>query len=280
MRDLFPPPADLVPLPPPFRALGKVIEAVGTPDFVSQLAIMLNDLLPLNVVHIERSRADHRLPTGFRCEWLGSSGLGMDTTLISDVMTLYYDRFCDVDPLFAGLRGQSGTILVVRDIAAMPTDEFRLRLFDEASIAHECVLARGTRHVQHSIALERVLHAPPFTLAELSRFRGVSDVLFPLLELHASRRAARRVAPPASLDHPLTRFDERLAADRCCLSRREYEICAHLLTGRTVPEAAQIIGVRVGTAESYVKRAFLKLGVRTKRDLIAWGRMGPDFTTP
>ncbi|SAL77915.1 LuxR family transcriptional regulator [Caballeronia arvi] len=263
---------DSADFPLSFKALGQVIEAVGTPDFVPRLTLFLNDIVPLNVVHIERSRVDHSRPSGFRREWIGSSGVGMDSGVISEVMTLYYDRFYDSDPLFAGIRGKIGTLLVVRDIGAIPPGEFRQRLFDEALIAHECVLARGTPHAQDSIALERALDAPPFTLAEMNRFRNVSEFLFPLLELHASTSAARRVAHPTSFLHPLAQFDARIAADQVRLSKREYEICAHLITGRTVPEAAEIIGVRIGTAESYVKRAFAKLGVRTKRDLIAWGQ--------
>jgi LuxR family transcriptional regulator, activator of tox operons len=271
--------ADHDSFPLSFKTLGKVIEAVGTPDFVPRLTLLLNEIVPLNVVHIERSRVDRSKPTGFRCEWIGSSGVGMDTSVISDVMTLYYDRFYDSDPLFAGIRGKLGTMLVVRDIGAIPPGEFRQRLFDEALIAHECVLARGTAHAQDSIALERAFDAPPFTLAEMNRFRQVSEFLFPLLELHASTSAAKRVAHPTSFLHPLAQFDARIAADHIRLSKREYEICAHLITGRTVPEAAEIIGVRVGTAESYVKRAFAKLGVRTKRDLIAWGQTCPALLT-
>ncbi|WP_321816430.1 MULTISPECIES: helix-turn-helix transcriptional regulator [unclassified Paraburkholderia] len=258
-----------------FKTLGNVIEAVGTPDFVPRLTLLLNEVVPLNVVHIERSRADSNMPNGYRCEWVGSGGVGMDSGTISEVMTLYYDRFYESDPLFAGIRGKIGTMLVVRDIGAIPPGEFRQRLFDEALIAHECVLARGTRHAQHSIALERALHAPPFSLAEMNRFRHVSDFLFPLLELHASTSAARRVAHPTSYLHPLAQFDARIAADGVKLSKREYEICAHLITGKTVPEAAEILGVRTATAESYVKRAFAKLGVRTKRELIGWGHASP-----
>ncbi|MFD1559371.1 helix-turn-helix transcriptional regulator [Paraburkholderia silviterrae] len=263
-----------------FKTLGNVIEAVGTPEFVRRLTLLLNEVIPLNVVHLERSRADSAMPNGFRCEWIGSSGVGMDTGTISEVMTLYYDRFYESDPLFAGIRGKIGTMLVVRDIGAIPPGEFRQRLFDEALIAHECVLARGTRHAQHSIAIERSLDAPPFSLAEMSLFRNVSDFLFPLLELHASTSAARRVAHPTSFLHPLAQFDARIAADCVRLSKREYEICAHLITGKTVPEAAEIVGVRAATAETYVKRAFAKLGVRTKRELVAWGHASPLLHAP
>ncbi|MBR8496953.1 helix-turn-helix transcriptional regulator, partial [Burkholderia cenocepacia] len=206
-----------------------------------------------------------------RCEWIGSSGIGTEATEISDVMTLYYERFLDSDPLFAGLRGKTSTMLVVRDIAAIPPGEFRQRIYDDVHIGHECVLARGTRYSQHSIALERGRDRPPFTLAEMNRFRSISDVLFPLLELHASTTAARRIAHPTPDVHPLAQFDARLAAGDVKLSKREYETCKHLLSGKTVPEAAAILGVRVASAESYVKRAFAKLGVRTKRELAAWG---------
>jgi DNA-binding CsgD family transcriptional regulator len=37
-----------------------------------------------------------------------------------------------------------------------------------------------------------------------------------------------------------------------------------------VPEAATRLELRVSTAESYVKRAFAKLGLRTKGELFAW----------
>ncbi|MBR8220383.1 helix-turn-helix transcriptional regulator [Burkholderia ambifaria] len=256
-----------------FKALGELIETVGTPHFVPRLTQLLNDVVPLDVAHIERSRVDGAMPTGYRCEWIGSSGIGAetDTAEISDVMTLYYERFFDSDPLFAGLRGKTGTMLVVRDIAAIPPGEFRQRLFDDVRIGHECVLARGTRYAQHSIALERGRDRPPFTLAEMSRFRSISDVLFPLLELHASTTAARRIAHPTPDVHPLAQFDARIAADGVKLSKREYETCKHLISGKTVPETAEILGVRVASAESYVKPAFAKLGVRTKRELAAWG---------
>ena len=42
-------------------------------------------------------------------------------------------------------------------------------------------------------------------------------------------------------------------------------------------ETAEFLGVRVASAESYVKRAFAKLGVRTKRELAAWGSAATAF---
>ncbi len=260
----------------PFKALGEIVECVGTPDFVSRLAQLLNRVLPLDVVHIERSRRDTAMPMGYRCEWIGSSGITMQASEVSAVMALYYDRFFHVDPLFAGIRGKPGTLLVLRDIAAMPLSEFRQRLFDDVHIAHECVVAHGTRYAQHSIALERDERRPPFSLDELNRLRQISDFLFPLLELHGSLTAARHSAHMGGVVHPLALFDRRLAIQDVALSRREYETCKQLISGKTVPETADILGVRASSVECYVKRAFVKLGVHTRRELFAWCQTPPD----
>jgi LuxR family transcriptional regulator, activator of tox operons len=69
-------------------------------------------------------------------------------------------------------------------------------------------------------------------------------------------------------------LDARIASEGVRLSKREYESesCRHLIVGRTVPETAEILGVRQTSAESYVQRAFARLGVRTRRELALWAR--------
>ena len=257
------------PLPVTFKSLGRLVEVVGTPDFVPQLARFLNEVIPIDVAHVERSRVDDTMPSGYRCEWIGSSGIDVAETRVSEVMSLYYERFQASDPLFAGIRGKIGTLLVVRDIEAIPPGEFRKRIFDDVEMGHECVLARGTRFAQLSVALERALDRPSFSLEEMRLFRCVSDFLFPVLELHASTTAARLVAQRKSADMPLTRFDAIVAAGGIRLSKREYEACKHFISGRTLPETAEILGVRLASVESYAKRAFAKLGVGSKRELVA-----------
>ncbi len=265
----LPNPAITDTLPVTFKSLGDLVEVIGTPDFVPQLARFVNDVIPLDVAHVERSRVDDSMPSGYRCEWIGSSGIDKADTEITEVMTLYYERFQASDPLFAGIRGKTGTLLVLRDIEAIPPGEFRKRIYDDVAIGHECVLARGTRYAQLSIALERAHDRPAFSLEEMRLFRSISDFLFPVLELHASTTAARLVAQRKSADEPLTRFDAKVAAEGIRLSKREYETCKHLISGRTLPETAEIFGVRLASIESYAKRAFAKLGVGSKRELVA-----------
>lgn len=264
------------------KALGEVIESVGLPHFVRRLTLFLHEMIPLESVHVERTRFDPTLPLGYRCEWIGSGTVDERQDILDHTMTLYYDRFQAVDPLFAGIRDTTGTHLVVRDMSKLPPGEFRELIFESSHISQECVLTKGNRHTQYSLALVRRDDQPQFALAELNHLRHLGDFLFPLLELHASTAAVKRTANAMTDTDPLVLFDARIASDGIRLSKREYESCRHLIAGRTVPETAEILGVRQTSAESYVQRAFAKLGVRTKRDLVLWarGQLAPREAEP
>ena len=259
----------------PIKALGDIIESVGTPHFVHRLTSFMNGIIPLDVVHVERSRFGAAAPLGYSCEWLGSGAVDDEQAELDHVMGLYYERYQAADPLFAAIRGTTGTHLVVRDMSNIPAGEFRKRIFDERQIAHECVLTKDASHAQYSLAIVRRKHLPAFSLSELSQLRHLGDFLFPLLELHSSMSAARKVANTATSTDRLALFDARVAHEGITLSKREYESCKHLIVGRTVPETAAILGVRQSSAESYIQRAFAKLGVRTKRDLAKWALEAP-----
>lgn len=254
------------------KTLGDVVESVGLPHFVNRLTRFLHELIPLDCVHVDRTRFDNASPLGYRCEWIGSGSVDELQEVLDDTMTLYYDRFQALDPLFAGIRDTSGTHLVVRDMSKLPPGEFRELIFESSHVSQECVLTKSSRHTQYSLSIVRCDDQPQFSLAELNHFRHLGDFLFPLLELHVSTAAVKRTANAMSETDPLVLFDARIASDGVRLSKREYESCRHLIAGRTVPETAEILGVRQTSAESYVQRAFAKLGVRTKRDLAMWAR--------
>nr|WP_175803149.1 helix-turn-helix transcriptional regulator [Burkholderia anthina] len=250
-------------------SLGATLRAVGTPDFIGAITAFVNDSIAADAVHLERWRADTGSASGHVVEWLGSGS----TRYASDtlrVMDAYYQDYCHVDPLFAPLRGKAGTLLVQRHIDGLAQGDFRRRIFDEPRIAQECVLVHGTAHVQYALGLARTDGQAAFATDELFHFRQMVDLLFPMFELHARSCGARRVASMSANAVSYAGFDARLERQQVQLSRREHEICKLLLCGRSVPEAAQQLDVKLSTAESYVKRAFAKLGVRTRRELFDW----------
>ncbi|NPT47884.1 LuxR family transcriptional regulator [Paraburkholderia sp. 1N] len=251
------------------RALGDLVHAVGTANFLPSLSAFLERSVFADAVHLERVRLTPGFGKGYVAEWLGSGGPAR-IPMIVQLMELYYERYYERDPLIASMRGIVGTQLIQRDVHAIADVDFRRALYDVADANQECFLVRGSRNIQYSLALIRTRERPAFSFTELTLLRQMGEFLFPLCELHASTAAVRRCTSQASAIKPASSFEERLAASEIRLSRREHEICKLLLTGKTVPEAATRLELRVSTAESYVKRAFAKLGLRTKGELFAW----------
>mgnify|MGYP006214157935 CR=1 FL=1 len=66
------------------------------------------------------------------------------------------------------------------------------------------------------------------------------------------------------------RFDESLEQLGLSLSNRETEVCVGLLAGRTAPELAEQLTLKVNTVESYLKRAAIKLGISGRHSLMRW----------
>ncbi len=250
------------------HALGELVRSIGTPSFVSTLNALLTSNVAADAVHLERTRPDPASATGFSTEWIGSAGEQYD--LICEVMREYYKYYSQSDPLFSALRGVVGTQLIQRDVTAITDQDLVKHVFEPGRVAQECVLSHGTRVEQYSLALVRIDGKPIFTLAEMMLLRQMGEFLFPLFEVHCRTTAARRISTVQGGWSALSRFDERIANQKIRLSRREYEICKCLLSGQTIPECAQSLDLRTSTAESYVKRAFAKLGVRTKWQLLQW----------
>ena len=148
---------------------------------------------------------------------------------------------------------QAGTLLVQRHVEGIAHGEFRRRIFDEPGIEQECMLVHGNAHLQYALGLARTVGRPAFTMDELFHFRQMVDLLFPMFELHAHLRGAARGVGDG--EHRVAGGLRRAprTAGRA-VSRREHEICRLMPGGRSVPEAAQQLDVKLSTAESYVKR--------------------------
>lgn len=259
--------ASLVPIAP--KALGELIHAVGTPHFIPSLGEFLACRVFSDAVHLERMRLTPGFGKGYVAEWLGSSSPAQ-LPMTYQLMELYYEQYYERDPVFQSIRGTTGTQLIQRDVSAIADEEFRRIFYEDPGGREECLLVRSSRNIQYSLALVRTSEHPAFSFAELAYLRQMGEFLFPLFELHASTAAIRRCTGSENAGKPAANFDERLNSCEIRLSRRELEICNLLLMGKTVPETAQRLELRVSTAESYVKRAFTKIGVRTKRELFAW----------
>ncbi len=111
----------------------------------------------------------------------------------------------------------------------------------------------------------RIEPSGPFSPLELERFVAISPVLMALVAKHASLsksevRSNRYWPRPDELARNL--------AARLRLSGREAEICAHLLLFRSQTLIAEATGLSINTVATYRKRAYEKLNIGSRRQLI------------
>ncbi|WGY69679.1 helix-turn-helix transcriptional regulator [Burkholderia cepacia] len=250
------------------QTLGNAIRAAGTAGFADAVAGFVNESIVIDAIHLERWRPDPGVASGYLIEWFGSWGDRHHELCV--LMDAYYRDFWQTDPLVAPVRGTNGTLLLQRHVGGLPDGDFRRRFFDEQRVTQECMLVHGNANVQYALSITRSTDHTAFSRDELFHLRQMADLLFPLLDMHARSCAARRIAPAAGHAPSHHGFDTRVARQDVRLSRREQEICKLLLSGRSVPEAAALLDIRHSTAETYVKRAFAKLGLRTRGELFDW----------
>jgi DNA-binding CsgD family transcriptional regulator len=91
--------------------------------------------------------------------------------------------------------------------------------------------------------------------------RGVSDAML--------ERFSRAAPAYGSLiaRHFGTSLEVRLRTRCPDLTRREIGVCELLLRGRSAPEVAAALGIRVSSVQTYRKRAYAKLGICSLREL-------------
>ncbi|WP_060221394.1 helix-turn-helix transcriptional regulator [Burkholderia cepacia] len=253
--------------------LGNVIRKTGTPDFIQAISDLVSESVENNGVFLDRSRPDKKQPGGYVTEWFGC--VASDYKLACEVSERYYDVYCVQDAARISCFSTFGTLVGVRDIPALPPSPFREEMYDLPRTAHECVLIHGTKAAHYFLALSRAQGQPAFTLADMAVLRKMGEFLAPLFELHVGASPARRTTTVGAPGSAIEQFDRRIGSRDIRLSQREYQICRSLLSGQTIRETAHALELRLSTAESYVERAFSKLGIRTKWELLQWAHT-PD----
>lgn len=144
---------------------------------------------------------------------------------------------------------------------------------DEAGARAQLHLTRRKDDYRYVLSVYRSTPSQHFSEQERSLLEDFSSVLLPMVEKHIT--AVQPCAPAAAPHSPgiqalRQRFEERLAQSGLTLSTRELEVCLGLLAGRTAPELAEQLALKVNTIESYLKRAAIKMGISGRHSLMRW----------
>lgn len=135
---------------------------------------------------------------------------------------------------------------------------YRSHLFAFPDLADKVSLLIPAGDTVYYLNLYRDIGRGRFRPEELTQLRNLMPLLASLIRRHY--RQARPAGLPAS--------DEETAA-LAPLSDRERQLCLHLLRGHTLKTAAAELVIALSTAETFRKRAYAKLGVRSKAGLLA-----------
>lgn len=181
---------------------------------------------------------------------------------------LYAGGLFRQDPNYPRLRQllQAGDGRADAELITMPEDmspAYRSHLFAFPDLADKASIVIPAPDTIYYLNLYRDLARGPFSPPELERLQNLTPLIASLIRRHY--RQARLAALPARHEDA-----EALQA----LSRRERELCLLLLHGHTLKTAATELDIALSTAETFRKRAYAKLGVRSKAHLLALCRTG------
>ena len=158
----------------------------------------------------------------------------------------------------------------------------------DASQLHLTRRKDGYRYV---ISVYRNGQSQRFSAHERSLLQDISPVLLPMVEKHISalqparndaegQPLSARDSARQGLETLRLRFADRVQQLGLRLSTRETEVCVGLLAGRTAPELAEQLQLKVNTVESYLKRAAIKLGISGRHSLMRWMYSPQDDSDP
>lgn len=137
-------------------------------------------------------------------------------------------------------------------------------------------LTRRKDDVRYVLSVYRSRPSDSFSPQERSLLQDFSTLLLPMVEKHiAAIHPCRLDSDPVmpqnqGIETLRRRIEERLVQSGLTLSNRELEVCLGLLAGRTAPELAEQLALKVNTIESYLKRAAIKLGISGRHSLLRW----------
>ena len=181
---------------------------------------------------------------------------------------LYAGGLFRQDPNYPRLRQllQAGDGRADAELISMPEDmspAYRSHLFAFPDLADKASVVIPAPDTIYYLNLYRDLARGPFSRQDLERLQALTPLIASLIRRHY--RQARLAALPA-------RHEDTEALQ--VLSRRERELCLLLLHGHTLKTAAAELDIALSTAETFRKRAYAKLGVRSKARLVALCRQG------
>ena len=258
----------------PIDAVERLTRSLGEPSCGRVLLDVLNCFAKVDhcALFVRSQGADLRL--------LATSSLATSSRLSASnaarAAVHYMDQMHRYDVGTSEIRpgsGDDGTVeLRYRTSEEVTNLQYRLECYEHVGIEDRLAMfdrrPDGTTTMLHCY---RDRSTGRFSDDELEVLAKVAPLFLSFVCVHA-----RLVVPQ---DIPASRWRESLDQNiGASLSCRELDVCASLLSGLTLAQTGQQLGISVNTVITYSRRAYAKLGVDSVRELHARLVTGPAQT--
>lgn len=181
----------------------------------------------------------------------------------------YRKDFWKRDSIYRDLKAKiSGYRSQVACVAAeqVSDPEFRHELFVRQRLAGRAMLVGERNNKLYGVSLFRDESAGFYSQPERDAIQSLADVLISCVAKHHDLLA--RDTGVSALFSSVGELSSRFAAIPSSLSKRECEVCARIVYGMSMKEIARDLGISSETGVTYRKRAFLRLGVVNRAELL------------
>lgn len=250
-----------MPKPDPSQILADLIARLGESDFADRLMLALNALCGADMC------SGFAITAG-RPRALFAASIDPRRSAFARIATLrYVQKYWKRDTATAYTLGRAHrSVKTIRRPSSVIRDiDYRHECYAEGEVIERLSICRAGP-VPTVVNAYRDRASGPFSPAEIERFEAAAPVLMASLEKHQQLVAAAHAISP---NHINAQAKQRAIMDDAGLSEREAQVLAAILSGMDQNAIAQAIGIKTSTVVTYRRRAYAKLGVRTRTELRA-----------
>ncbi len=243
-------------------AFAPAIEAIGEAEFPETFGQTLASIAPVNLFSV------FRLDEGRSIRFMFAGGqLGDDREFAQVASARYAKGYWKIDPVMRSVLtdGASATTIRAQTWDAIPPSEYRTFCYERVHVLERILICRRMASEIVMVGLYRTNAERPFKPSHLQRLQAGAELLTTMAWKHARLTSSYRNRCLHPGDESVAR---QLAAANKQLSSREIEVCTGLLLGRSTKEIARAIGIMPSSIVTFRKRAFLKLNIATRQDLV------------
>jgi DNA-binding CsgD family transcriptional regulator len=247
------------------NALANIVSSIGHDAFSSLLLYHLNRLMPIGCWSIYEIGNDK--PVMF------DSGSYQRTDTTRRSWAEYLSGPYLYDQSFSAARGVDLCPVVAHVTAQELTSPgHRERVYDQFDMTERVSIAEGdTSGSVLALNLYRYKGQSSFSDRDFGMLEMLAVPLLAVTKRHIALNGLKR-GPKSPVNAgsfvAVDTFRGALAADRADFSERELDVCARLLIGMSYDGIAADLNLSVSTVKTYRNRAFARLGISFKSELV------------